>query len=119
MRLFILSIFLLAVQAVAYVSRLPQGRTERTCDTPPPSAEILKAHKKMRLQPRYGQSIDVAAYLHVIRSPEKEKWVTQDMVAKQVCNLPTRLTFPYSCHLDPCFESGLRAPWDYFPVSQS
>ena len=90
MRSLILSIFLLAVQALAYVSRLPQGRTARTCSTPPPSVEILQAHRKMRLQPRDVPqgSIQVAAYFHVVRSPEREKWVTPTMISNQVCDFP-------------------------------
>lgn len=95
MRSLILFIFLLAVQALAYVSRLPQGRTERTCSTPPPSDEIVRAHRRMRLQPRDVPpgSIQVAAYFHVVRSPEKEKWVTAAMISNQVCDSPREFDF--------------------------
>lgn len=121
MRSLILSIFLLAVQALAYVSRLPQARTARTCNTPPPSVEILQAHRKMRLQPRDVPqgSIQVTAYFHVVRSPEREKWVTPDMISNQVCTFPTGLICPCSFHPDSCLEPGLRASWDHFSCYQN
>lgn len=121
MRSFVLSAFLLALQAVAYVARSPQGRIERTCDTPLPSDEVLKAHKRMRLQPRTTprDSIEVTAYFHVVRSPEKENWVSRDMVAKQVCDVPRKFTSPCSSRIDSCLEPGLLASWDHFPCSQN
>lgn len=101
------------------VRKMPQEGVERTCGTPPPSAEILKVHKEMSLQPRTTprENIEVATYFHVVQSPERKTWVNRQMVAEQVCNLLRRLSSTCSSHPDACLEPGLLTLWDHFSSS--